>query len=147
MIPHLSAHWQIFYVKPFYISYLLYALLSQAEIDKVTKNFYGKRNLSEKSISFLMFCSPDIFFHSWNNVKSDCLVTDNLLHPTIFLYQSSECIDRIHLLSQICQKRYLTLIPVSSRTSLAAQSVKLSFSLIFPFGNPQHFFLPDMENH
>ena len=94
-----------------------------------------------------MFCSPDIFFHSWNNVKSDCLVTDNLLHPTIFLYQSSECIDRIHLLSQICQKRYLTLTPVSSRTSLAAQSVKLSFSLIFPFGNPQHFFLPDMENH
>ena len=94
-----------------------------------------------------MFCSPDIFFHSWNNVKSDCLVTDNLLHPTIFLYQSSECIDRIHLLSQICQKRYLTLTPVSSRTSLAAQSVKLSSSLIFPFGNPQHFFLPDMENH
>ena len=89
--------------------------------------------------------SPDIFFDTRDNVQSYSLVTDNFLQPAIFLDQGSMYRRNQTYGKTSVKTKNLTLTPVSSRTSLAAQSVKLSSSLILPLGNPQHFFLPDIR--
>ena len=79
-----------------------------------------------------------------HNVEADWLAADDLLDVLLGLkvtsdgtYQSGECDSKVCL--------HFILIPVSSKTSLTAQSSKLSSSLIFPFGNPQHPLTPSVS--